>query len=868
MKDARSQRRAERGLVGRDQLQRCTVCGRYFIRRWDTVCSRDCLEKAKVPPCQLIKKGGGVPLANRKGAPGHSGTTPPEPDPKIFYKKFPIRHHHCLSRRSTLSTKEAYGPAHACTPWRMALSRLVILPTINKETAVGLSQDLTKARFNRRNALKAQGRNRGRRLFCQTPAGHKILTDVFLEPLAQFLAGKTEIKPPPPPADLGDIVNQLDPHTRAAVILVPFLDRTYGSRGWADEPSAQAKQCINAGKYLRDQVALKKLELSDRPLAKQIRLGRKPPWKFREHLKSDWTESEYLVAGSWMLECASTLDYFDVDDRGLPAIAPGWQQYVDQQLEQLMWRDPVFAPHLKQPSGWTGWAKQYDDRLHATFVRDSRPETKAATVEAFSGDFEHVRGVNALSRVPLRIDQTMLALVERFAVDVINHKGERREDDQRTVSSDLRIAKWIGDRTFYLDYNCDTRGRLNPLSHFNYAREDHVRSLFKFANGQQLKRGDIDWLEIHCANCEGSTDKKPWSTRQQWAADNRGRIEKIAADPFNTFELWTRDVDKPFAFVAACIELASALANPVGFKTHLPIGFDGSCNGLQHLAMLCRDRAAGERVNLVDTDSPRDIYGDVTAHILTELETDRHKLAGWWRNRLKPLSLRQKRKLLKAPVMTLSYNVKDDGMVRQMGEEYAKLFDGNEPEMEAARYLAGKIRKACEELLPGPVAVMRYITALTRRCSADGRFLEWRSPTGFFVSNRYNRQRRVTVNLLRHGVRIRHRVGDGYLPKLNKTKAANSAPANFVHSLDAAHLIRVVNAAMEEGISEIVCVHDSFACLATQAVRFNRIIRTQMAMLYARQDHLLALGEQSGLSPPRYGDLDPLEVQKAEYCFA
>jgi len=250
------------------------------------------------------------------------------------------------------------------------------------------------------------------------------------------------------------------------------------------------------------------------------------------------------------------------------------------------------------------------------------------------------------------------------------------------------------------------------------------------------------------------------------------------------------------------------------------------------------------------------------------LETDRHELAKWWRNRLKPLNPRQKRKLLKTPVMTLSYNVQDDGMIRQIGEAYANLFDGNEPEAKAARYLAGKIRKACEELLPGPAAVMRYITALTRCCSSDGRFLEWRNPTGFFVSNRYNRQRRVTVNLLRHGVRIRHRVGDGYLPKLNKTKAANSAPANFVHSLDAAHLVRVVSAAMEEGISEIVCVHDSFACLATQAVRFNRIIRTQMAMLYARQDHLLALGEQSGLSPPRYGDLDPLEVQKAEYCFA
>jgi hypothetical protein len=39
-------------------------------------------------------------------------------------------------------------------------------------------------------------------------------------------------------------------------------------------------------------------------------------------------------------------------------------------------------------------------------------------------------------------------------------------------------------------------------------------------------------------------------------------------------------------------------------------------------------------------------------------------------------------------------------------------------------------------------------------------------------------------------------------------------------------------------------------------------------MLYARQDHLSALGEQSGLSLPPYGDLDPLEVQDAEYCFA
>ena len=46
VQDARGQKRAERDLVGRDQLRRCAVCGRWFIKRKDTVCSRACAEKA------------------------------------------------------------------------------------------------------------------------------------------------------------------------------------------------------------------------------------------------------------------------------------------------------------------------------------------------------------------------------------------------------------------------------------------------------------------------------------------------------------------------------------------------------------------------------------------------------------------------------------------------------------------------------------------------------------------------------------------------------------------------------------------------------------------------------------------------------
>jgi len=114
----------------------------------------------------------------------------------------------------------------------------------------------------------------------------------------------------------------------------------------------------------------------------------------------------------------------------------------------------------------------------------------------------------------------------------------------------------------------------------------------------------MGWLEIHTANCEGSTDKRPWADRLRWTKDNTDLIERVAANPQGILEHWCKadkKPDKPFAFVAACMELSRARKDPAGFITHLPIPFDCTCNGIQHLAMLSRDEEAGRLVNLVDT---------------------------------------------------------------------------------------------------------------------------------------------------------------------------------------------------------------------------------------------------------------------------
>jgi DNA-directed RNA polymerase len=465
----------------------------------------------------------------------------------------------------------------------------------------------------------------------------------------------------------------------------------------------------------------------------------------------------------------------------------------------------------------------------------------------------------------------------------MGHTDKKRRADRATVKNDLRVANLLGDGSFWLDYSCDKRGRVFSTSHFNYAREDHVRALFKFAHGMPLRPpaknsaviNDLNWLEIHCANCQGDTDKKSWSDRIEWAAANRALIEKIADDPVGTFELW-KAADKPFAYVAACIELAGAWAKPADFVTHLPIGFDGTCSGIQHLALLARDEVAGKLVNLTNAGEPQDVYSEVIAQVMTALETDDNEFAQWWLHCLKACEPKQKRKLLKTPVMTFAYSATAIGMADKIAKEYDDLFQPNEPNEEYYKrmyYLAERVMEACKNELPGPAKVMEYIRELAEQCTQRGGFLEWRSPTGFPVSNRYQRPRTKRVPLIWYGdVVYKPKIAVGALPKINKKKTLDAAAPNFVHSLDAAHLIRVVLAAQSEGIINVLTVHDSFACLAPQATRFNQIIRRELAMLYARQDHPSGLRDHNQIDAdsvklPEYGRLDPFDLQQSEYPF-
>jgi DNA-directed RNA polymerase, mitochondrial len=108
-------------------------------------------------------------------------------------------------------------------------------------------------------------------------------------------------------------------------------------------------------------------------------------------------------------------------------------------------------------------------------------------------------------------------------------------------------------------------------------------------------------------------------------------------------------------------------------------------------------------------------------------------------------------------------------------------------------------------------------------------------------------------------------------------KQASAFPPNYIHSLDATHMMMTALACHDAGLS-FAGVHDSFWTHAADVPACRDIIRQKFVELY-EQDLLEALqGDmQAGLqaagvqavvaAPPGQGDLDLREVLKSTYFF-
>ena len=464
--------------------------------------------------------------------------------------------------------------------------------------------------------------------------------------------------------------------------------------------------------------------------------------------------------------------------------------------------------------------------------------------------------------------------------------------------SDLHLSEDLGDKVFFIPHNLDFRGRIYGMTSFQFQREDRVRAMFRFAEGKPIGERGLYWLMIHTANCGDfkKVSKAPYSERVSWVRDNLQKIHQVAAD-YRCEADWWCNADKPFLFLAACRELSAALKEGPSFVTHLPVSWDGSCSGVQHLTAMMRS-VEGRYVNLLDSEQPQDLYQAVADVVVEKIKGDlNHEDPTIRLIAQRCMDYGIGRSDAKRNVMTYAYSSKPFGMGKQQVEDLMKpledqVYLGNRPEHpfgteeeygRAARYIAKKCYDSIQEVVKAPAEAMEFLQKCARALAHEGKYLQWNNPVGFPLLNQYmeHEENRVKLYMYDKGVRfaVQPRLQGEATKTVDKAKVANSVAPNVVHSLDSAHLMRVVNAAFESGIRSMALVHDSFGCLAPDSDDLHKIIREEFVRMYSEHDVLQEIhdatlnaltdaNKEKVPEVPQKGSLDINEVLNATYAFA
>jgi DNA-directed RNA polymerase len=445
-----------------------------------------------------------------------------------------------------------------------------------------------------------------------------------------------------------------------------------------------------------------------------------------------------------------------------------------------------------------------------------------------------------------------------------------------TAKLKLELArKFKDEEELYFPHNVDFRGRVYPLVPLlNPQSDDLGKALLKFTYGEELGEHGEYWLKVHLANSYG-IDKESFDDRVAWTDKHKTYIQMVALDPLLCRSFWEK-AGSPWQFLAACYEYNDYLESGLGSKfiSNLPIGLDGSCNGIQHFSAILKDKEGGSFVNLVPQDKPADVYQQVADKVEIKLKASDDPLASTWIGKVT-------RKLVKRQVMTLPYAATFRGMEDMLhkflkeqlddGIEIIKVNSDKEQDV-LVHFITKLILEAIKETLVSSVTMMDWLKEVAKIISDTGQPIQWTTPSGFRARQSYKRVEWKEINTQYMHIRIRGRyleVGN----ELDKRKQSSSISPNVVHSFDAAHMVATVNRMVNKGVQDFSMVHDSFAVHAGHVEELAKELRDTFIEQYSGNfmemfKKQLETTHKVELPPvPAEGTLDLNLVKHSDYFF-
>lgn len=434
----------------------------------------------------------------------------------------------------------------------------------------------------------------------------------------------------------------------------------------------------------------------------------------------------------------------------------------------------------------------------------------------------------------------------------------------------LRIARQFKDRPLWFVWQADYRGRFYANTRgISPQGSDLQKALIMAHNGAPINDDRAKfWFYAAGANRYGF-DKATLEERVQWTTERHDIICAIAADPL-THRQWT-EADNPFQFLAWCFEYADYHLNPESFLSHLALGQDGSCNGLQHFSAMLRDSVGGRATNLMPSPTQQDIYrlvAEATSRGLSLLPPDGLFAPRWQAHSLS-------RDLVKRSVMTLPYGSTRFSCADFIFKEY--MTKGKAPEFSkdehrpAARWLSVVVWDAIGEVVVKAREAMEWLQdASDELIDAGYKEITWRTPSGFLVRQRYGKEEYTQVETrIAGGVRIRPQIRTE-TEEPDKRRHRNGIAPNFVHSHDAAHMHLLICWADDHGLGHMHFVHDDYGTTADGTEGLHEGIRETFCDMYTHHAPLEEFASQHSVTAPvpARGDLDINVVKESRYFFA
>ena len=410
-----------------------------------------------------------------------------------------------------------------------------------------------------------------------------------------------------------------------------------------------------------------------------------------------------------------------------------------------------------------------------------------------------------------------------------------------TKGSRIGIAKtlWMAEKykdepNLYFPKQLDFRGRVyDRVPFLNSQGNDISRSLLQFTKGKLIKtEQDLNWLKIHGANMFGI--KQDFQTKIDWVNNNLKNIYAIGRDCWAAPELWMR-ADKAWSFLAFCRAIYLYQQEPSSYLCQLPCHLDCTCSSIQHFSGLLRSQVMGEKVNLVNSNQPSDIYSQVATSLCQRLrETDDPRADKW-------LMLNIDRSLTKPCVMTAPYSATNSAFFHHAYSwaiERGKMLGKNnwtrgKGAMSTVSYMANLLFQESNKAIEPALVAMKWFKAIGRELGKVNKAVHWTSPTGLYVEQKYYDPKKIRIQL--------KYLSDVYLdirtnentPELNTKKMGHAISANILHSFDASHMAFSTIHASIQGVENICGIHDCFVTTPSEMSVLRDSVRQTFADMYS-----------------------------------